>query len=138
MKLDHLVLAAFLMVSACTNTAPSLNGRWEITREAGASPISALSDEEIQATIGKQVTVSEQSLEFNSMKCLNPKIQVSKISVQQFFDEYRIERLNDLDKAATAVEISCEKGSSPSPLVLSSETLLFVLDGVLFEASRLK
>ena len=126
------------MISGCANKATTLNGTWEITREAGASPISALNNEEIQANLGKRVTVSEQSMEFKTMKCLNPRIQASKMSVQEFFDDYRIERPHDLDKAATAVEISCEKGESLGPLLLNGDAFLFVLDGVLFEASRLK
>lgn len=138
LKLYSLVLATFLLISGCANTAPTLKGTWKITREAGASPISALSNEEVQSTIGTLVTVSDQALEFGKMKCINPKIQTSKTSVQQFFDDYRIERLDNLGSAAHTIEINCDKGTSINPLLLNGEAFLFVLDGVLFEVQRLK
>lgn len=138
MKFYSLTLATFVLLIGCASATPILSGTWKITQEAGASPISGLSDEQVKSTIGTKMTLNPQEFTLGNMKCLNPQTQTSSIPLKQFFDDYRIERPSKLDDKARAVEINCDKGSFANPILISGNTLMFVLDGVLFEARKLE
>ncbi len=88
--------------------------------------------------LGKSMQVTDQQVEFGKLKCVNPRIQESRTTPQQFFDDHRIELVQDWTESTRTLEISCEQGESLSPLLIRDQQFVFVQDGVLFEARKVE
>ena len=133
-----LTVWAIFLLAACQQSTPALTGRWNIVRVADSAPISAMSPEEEQAQIGKTIALNPTRLVFEDLVCDGPMVQWARTSSQTFFDDYRIEAKPDWLQGSKVVEFSCQRGSFITPVLVQGDRLLFVLDGVLFEAKRIE
>ncbi len=120
-------------------TAESFYGTWKITNYY-ASGISAMSKEEMEGYIGKEVEYGEDYFISDGMKTELPEYQVNEITAEEFAVEYNqgmtFATLGITNEWITVVDIDNSYEAGAHLYIKDKNTIFFSFDGIFFEGKR--
>lgn len=118
-------------------------GNWIIKKKLATAPVYALSDDEIQSYIGKNLSITEKSLSFNGENYINPTFKDSILSNEDFISQYNIslKNLGINSSSVKKVDISQKNTQQltsfgSAVFIKDDGTLVTSWDGVFFELKK--
>ena len=147
MKQNYYSLLLLLIISVlsslgCNQTEPFF-GEWVVSKIAGTSRISAMSEAEMKSFIGKRAEYNRTLATFDGESCENPIYKKETLSETDFFSNFRtsFENLDLKGKSVTLLNVY-ENQKTPwiNPgsylIIKDNDTMITIWDGVFFELKR--
>jgi hypothetical protein len=112
-------------------------GTWVLERDLGASSISALSSEQVEALLGTSLSLTNPTSSPGGGACISPKFQVSQESSEDIIREFHVQ-LPELQAMGplSILDVSCEN-EGYSLVRLGVQTVLLIYRGHVFLAKKM-